>query len=102
MQGFILYVATEESEAGQRHLGRVRDLLLLDGEDMPELFQRMANSAHHIVCSTGARCLQKEEKLLANVIASAQAQTHFLDSARILGKTCQPRTFKFEDLKPKP
>ncbi|MDQ7020124.1 MAG: type IV secretory system conjugative DNA transfer family protein, partial [Robiginitomaculum sp.] len=100
LQGFILYVATEESEAGQRHLGRVRDLLLLDGEDMPELFQRMTNSAHHIVCSTGARCLQKEEKLLANVIASAQAQTHFLDSARIR-ESLSASDFKFEDLKTK-
>ena len=98
LQGFILYVATEESEEGQRHLGRVRDLLLLDGEDMPELFQRMANSAHHIVASTGARCLQKEEKLLTNVVASAQAQTHFLDSARIR-ESLSTSDFKFEDLK---
>ena len=98
LQGLILYVATEESEEGQRHLGRVRDLLLLDGEDMPELFQRMANSAHHIVASTGARCLQKEEKLLANVVASAQAQTHFLDSARIR-ESLSTSDFKFEDLK---
>jgi type IV secretion system protein VirD4 len=98
LQGLILYVATDEREAGMRHLGRVRDLLLLDGEDMPLLFQRMTESAHHVVTSTGARSLQKEEKLLANVIASAQAQTHFLDSPRIR-ESLSASDFKFEDLK---
>ena len=58
LQGIILYVATDEREAGHRHLGRVRDLLLLDGEDMKLLFERMLESHHHIVISTGARCLQ--------------------------------------------
>jgi len=48
--------------------------------------------------SAGARCLQKEERLLANVIASAQAQTHFLDSARIR-ESLSTSDFKFEDLK---
>lgn len=98
LQGVILYVATDEREAGHRHLGRVRDLLLLDGEDMKLLFERMLDSHHHIVISTGARCLQKEEKLLANVVASAQAQTHFLDSARIR-ESLSVSDFKFEDLK---
>lgn len=98
LQGIILYVATDEREAGHRHLGRVRDLLLLDGEDMKALFNRMLESHHHIVISTGARGLQKEEKLLANVVASAQAQTHFLDSARIR-ESLSASDFKFEDLK---
>lgn len=98
LQGVILYVVTDEHEAGQRHLPRVRDLLLLDGEEMSGLFHRMLDSDHHIVASTGARCLQKEEKLLANVIASAQAETHFLDSAR-LRENLSASDFKFEDLK---
>jgi len=101
LQGLILYVATDEHEADNRHLGRVRDLLLLDGEEMPQLFWRMANSMHHVVASTGTRSLQKEEKLLANVIASAQAQTHFLDSPR-LRESLSASDFKFEDLKSKP
>ncbi len=101
LQGVILYVATDEREAGHRHLGRVRDLLLLDGEDMKLLFERMLESHHHIVISTGARCLQKEEKLLANVVAPAHAQTHFLDSARIR-ESLSASDFKFEDLKRKP
>lgn len=98
LQGLILYVATDEAERDQRHLGRVRDLLLLDGDGLPELFQRMYQSMHHIVASTGARCLQKEEKLLASVLASAQAQTHFLDSARVR-HSLSASDFKFEDLK---
>lgn len=81
--GIILFVATDEQEAGQRHLGRVRDLLLLDGEDLTTLFTRMLSSPHHVVRATGARCLQKEAKLLSNVLASVQAQTHFLDSPRL-------------------
>lgn len=101
LQGFILYVATEKSEQGKRHLGRVRDLLLQDGEDMQELFKKMAGSGHHIVKSTGSRCLQKEPKLLSNVIATAQAQTHFLDSQRIR-TNMMVSDFKFEDLKTKP
>ncbi len=98
LQGFILYVATDEREAGCRHLGRVRDLLLLDGDELKMLFHRMLESQHHIVASTGSRSLQKEERLLANVIASAQAQTHFLDSARIR-ESLSASDFSFEDLK---
>lgn len=100
LQGFILYVATDLHEEGHRHLGRVRDLLLLDGDELKQLFTLMLDSAHHIVASTGARCLQKDEKLLSNVLASAQAQTHFLDSARIRN-SLSASDFAFEDLKTK-
>lgn len=101
LQGIILFVATDEDEQASRHLGRVRDLLLLDGEDMPALFQRMVQSEHRVVASCGARCLQKEEKLLANVIASAQAQTHFFDSPRVR-ESLSVSDFRFEDLKTSP
>lgn len=100
LHGLILHVATCPYEEGHRHLGRVRDLLLLDGEDMKLLWQRMMDSEHHLVASAGARAAQKEEKLLANVIASAQAQTHFLDSAR-LRHSLAASDFKFEDMKTK-
>lgn len=98
LQGVILYVATDEREAGMRHLGRVRELMLLDGEDLSLLFQRMTESRHHVVVSTGARCLQKDEKLLSSVLASAQVQTHFLDSPRVC-ESLAASDFKFEDLK---
>lgn len=100
LQGLILFVATDDPMEGKRHLGTVRDLLLLDGDDLQNLFQDMADSPNHIVASTGARCIQKEEKLLSNVIASAQAETHFLDSARIR-ENLTVSDFKFEDLKSK-
>ncbi len=100
LQGILLYVATDEHEDGQRHLGRVRDLLLLDGEDLPQLFQRMVQSPHHVVASTGARCLQKDPKLLSNVLASVQSHTHFLDSARIRD-SLSASDFRFEDIKRK-
>lgn len=101
LQGLILLVAFDEAYSGQRHLGTVRDLLLLSGDEMKALFQQMANSPHHIVASTGGRSLQKEEKLMANVLASAQAETHFLDSARIR-EAMAVSDFKFEDLKKRP
>lgn len=101
LQGLILYVATDELEAGQRHLGRVRDLLMLDGEDMNTLFAHMTQSVHHVVASTGARSLQKDEKLLSNVLASAQAQTSFLDSEH-LRDSLSASDFRFEDLKANP
>ena len=56
---------------------------------------------HPIVKSTGARSLQKEEKLKASVIATAQSHTHFLDSDRI-ARNMKTSSFKFEDLKTKP
>lgn len=101
LQGIILYVATDPHEEGQRHLARVRDLMLLDGDDLKTLFNRMVQSPHHVVASTGARSLQKEERLLANVLASAQAQTHFLDSNRIR-ENLSASDFDFADLKTKP
>jgi len=99
--GVLIFVATDPAEKGQRHLGRVRDLLLLDGDDLRRLFQRMLDSPHHIVASTGARCLQKDEKLLSNVLASVQAQTHFLDSPR-LRDSLSHSDFSFEELKAEP
>ncbi|MDJ0825073.1 MAG: type IV secretory system conjugative DNA transfer family protein [Rhodobacter sp.] len=100
VQGIILYVATDPEEAGQRHLGRVRDLLLLDGNELREMFNAMVESPHHVVASTGARSLQKDDRLLANVLASAQAQTHFLDSARVR-ENLSASDFDFADLKTK-
>ncbi|WP_052245220.1 type IV secretory system conjugative DNA transfer family protein [Halocynthiibacter namhaensis] len=101
LQGIILYVATDPTEDGHRHLGRVRELLLMDGKTLTKFFEHMLTSKHHIVQSTGARCLQKEEKLLANVFATAQAHTHFLDSERLQSSLISS-SFRFEDLKTKP
>ncbi|WP_224815633.1 type IV secretory system conjugative DNA transfer family protein [Hasllibacter sp. MH4015] len=100
LQGLILLVAFDETYNGKRNLGTVRDLLLLDGDQLEELFRYMANSPHHLVRSTGSRCLQKEPKLMANVMASAQAETHMLDSDRIR-ESLSASDFDFADLKKK-
>ncbi|RBW43896.1 type IV secretory system conjugative DNA transfer family protein [Loktanella sp. D2R18] len=98
LQGLILHVAFDESYEGERHLGTVRDLLLLPDDQMTALFENMAASPHHVVASTGARSLQKDPKLMSNVLASAQAETHMLDSARL--RDCMSVSdFSFEDLK---
>ena len=96
-----MLVAFDEAYQGRRHLGTVRDLLLLSGDELEALFQQMANSPHHIIASTGSRSLQKEAKLMANVLASAQAETHMLDSAR-LRESLSASDFSFEDLKKTP
>ncbi|MEM7061119.1 MAG: type IV secretory system conjugative DNA transfer family protein, partial [Pseudomonadota bacterium] len=96
--GLILHVAIASDEDGHRNLGRVRDLLMLDKERLTNLFGHMALSENSIVASTGARSLVKSEELLANVLATAQAQTHFLDSPRIR-ESLSTSDFAFDDLK---
>src|SRR3546814_15964175 len=71
IQGLLVHVATAAEEAGNRTLGRLRDILLLDGDELKAVFTRMLDSKYHIVRSTGARCLQKDEKLLSNEIGRA-------------------------------
>ena len=98
LQGLILHVAFDEGFEGERHLGTVRDLLLLPDDQMTALFEDMAASPHHVVASTGARSLQKDPKLMSNVLASAQAETHMLDSMSL--RECMSASdFSFEDLK---
>lgn len=99
--GVVIHVAIDPEFDGKRHLGQVRDLLLLDGDNLQKLFKAMLQSPQPIVRSTGARCLQKEEKLLANVLASVQAQTHFLDSPHVR-ESLSRSDFRFEDLKTNP
>lgn len=101
LQGILLYVASDPEEDGNRNLSRVRDWLVASDDEQQKLFQKMAKSDHRIISSTGNRCLQKDKKLLSNVLASAQAQTHFLDSNK-LSKNLNSSSLKFEDLKSKP
>ncbi len=100
LQGPIGYVASDESEAGQRNLGRVRDLFMGDADELRALGKRMMESPHHFIASSGARLLQMDEKLLSNVLASVQAQTTFLDSPR-MRDLMSSSDFSFADLKEK-
>lgn len=96
--GLLLLVAFDETYDGRRNLGTVRDLLLLNGDDQVALFTYMANSPHALIASAGSRTLQKEPKLLANVMASAQAETHAFDSPRVR-EAMSVSDFDFADLK---
>ena len=98
--GATVHVATAPSMEGKRNLGEVRRLLMTGGEELQELFKDMAQSPYPVVRSAGLRCLQKDEKLLANVLATVQSHTHFLDSPR-LQQSLSKSDFKFEDLKTK-
>ena len=98
LMGLILHVATSPAEQRQRHLGRVRDLLLLTKSQFDNLLTDMLRSPHPVVVGTAARTAGKDEKLLSSVMASAQAHTHFLDSPRIRASLSRS-DFRFEDLK---
>jgi type IV secretion system protein VirD4 len=100
LTGIILYVATAAEEAGNRHLGRVRDILTLDAAGIKPVLLSMFKHPHPIVASTAARTVSKDAKLFGSVLASAQANTHFLDSPRIRASLAAS-DFKFEDLKTK-
>lgn len=99
--GFILYVALAPEEAERRHLGRVRDILVLDDDTLKDTLTRMFEHKHPVVSSTAARTAAKDPKLRSSVFASAQSHTHFLDSPRIRESLCQS-DFAFEDLKTTP
>ena len=101
LTGVILYVATSEKEAENRHLGRVRDILLLDDASFKAVLQAMYNEPLPVIASTAARTAGKEVKLRSNVIATVQSHTHFLDSPRIR-ESLSASDFSFEDLKTKP
>lgn len=98
LMGLILYVATDEDEQERRTLARVRDLLTLSGKDIKLLFERMSTSPIDAVATSGNRALQKDDKTLANVLASAQAHTHFLDSPR-MRRSLETGDFDFASLK---
>lgn len=101
LTGLILYVATEPSEWPHRDLPRIRDLMAQDGDGLQQLFARMMESRNPVVRAAGARCAQKDEKLLSSVLASAQSHTNFLDSPRV--RECLSASdFAFEDLKRAP
>ena len=101
LTGVILFVATSKTEEGNRHLGRVRDILLLDEDDFKAVLMTMFKEPLPVVSSTAARTASKDVKLRSNVMASVQAHTHFLDSPRIR-ESLSASDFSFEDLKTRP
>ncbi|MCB9978540.1 MAG: type IV secretory system conjugative DNA transfer family protein [Rhodospirillales bacterium] len=96
--GLTLHVATAESERGNRHLGRVRDIIVSGAAEFDLVLNDMLASANRVVQSTAMRTASKDQKLLSNVLASLQAHTHFLDSPR-MRESLSRSDFRFEDLK---
>ena len=101
LTGVILFVATSKKEAANRHLGRVRDILLLDDEGFKAALTNMFNEPLPVISSTAARTASKDPKLRSNVLAAVQSHTHFLDSPRIR-ESLSASDFGFEDLKTQP
>jgi len=101
LTGVILFVATSPKEAANRHLGRVRDILLLDDEGFKAVLTTMFNEPLPVVTGTAARTAGKDPKLRSNVLAAVQSHTHFLDSPRIR-ESLSASDFRFEDLRTRP
>jgi type IV secretion system protein VirD4 len=98
LMGLLLYVATDEEEADNRTLGRVRDITVLPEDEFNALLLHMGDSENSIIRSTAARTSAKDGQLLSNVMASLQSHTHFLDSPRIR-ESLSASDFSFGDLK---
>jgi type IV secretion system protein VirD4 len=99
-QAVIGEIATNPDERGERHLGRFRDLIMMDGEDTETLFKHMANSTRPFVAHTGRQYLQMDEKTRSNVLATVQSQSQFLESPGIR-ESLSKSDFSFSDLKTK-
>lgn len=83
--GLIMHIVTTEMPE-HRHLGALRHLLTLGERDFAELLDDMLDNraAHGLVARTAQRLLQKTDRERSGVISTAQAQTHFLDSPRMV------------------
>ena len=99
LAGFVLYVAASAAPE-HRHLGTVRHFLTLGATDFSALLDRMPRTepCHGLIHRAANRIRQKDERLLAGVLASSNRHTEFLDSPHLLG-TLKTSTFRFEDLK---
>ena len=110
--GFIAYIVTDPLEAQRRNLGRLRDILCLPlaqrdengtikdetADTLDEILGRMLASKVSFVKNSAYRFLQKEERERASVVATAHANTHFLESPRIR-ENLSKSDFAFGDLK---
>lgn len=101
LMGLLLYVALDAREAGNRTLGRVRDIIVMGQEPFKQILVQMGESVNKIVSSTAARTASKAPELRANVMTGLQSHTHFLDSPRIR-ESLAKSDFRFEQLKERP
>lgn len=102
--GFILYasaavayVKTDPKEVERRNLGRVRELLNLDGEAFTAFIDKMKQSPNEYVQAAAGRISNKADKERASVISTAQQNTHFLEGPRIR-ESLSASDFDFREL----
>jgi len=96
--GYLLYLATDPAEAGQRDLGRLRDIITATPREYAEIGMAMAGSPVPAVVSAAARFVTKSENERSGVLSTAQQNTHFLDSPALRANLARS-SFRFADLK---
>lgn len=86
--GLILYVLYSKPEAA-RTMAQVRHLLTLSRGDFFKLLKEgMAVFPHPIIQKTANAFLQKDDRQLSGVVATAQSKTRIWDSPRLSAATC--------------
>lgn len=98
LAGFCIHVVTSPKEEGQRHLGRVRDILSLPPKELYALIEDMAANGHPAAKAAANRMMQKSEKEFQAIISTAVTNTDFLDSKGVR-ESLKESTFDFADLK---
>lgn len=98
IMGYLLHLATCPDEAGQRHLGRLRDMLVARPSEYAEIGMAMARSPVPAVVSAAGRFITKSENERSGLLSTAQRNTHFLDSPA-LRANLSSSSFRFADLK---
>jgi type IV secretion system protein VirD4 len=95
----MLHIVATEPPA-RRVLATVWQYLSLPGRPLTQLWTAMEKSVAvgGAVARAGARLRQKTDRVRSGILAQAQSQTHFLESAQ-LAAAMQRSTFSFGDLK---
>jgi len=85
LAGFMLHIVTTEPRE-RRHFGTLREFVTFGEAEFDWLIDDMrANQgAHGLVARAANRLMQKSKRERSAVISSAQAQTHILDSPRMV------------------
>lgn len=112
--GVILQIANDPRERSNRHIGRVRGIMNMpagefrryvagtfevDPKTNEECLMRpgMLQSANHYVRAAAGRILSKPERQFGDILATAQQNTHFLES-EIVQDSLSASDFSFENI----
>jgi type IV secretion system protein VirD4 len=89
LAGLILHIITTEPRE-RRHLGTLREFLTFGETEFDWLIDDMRanHAAYGLVARAADRLMQKAKRERSGVISSAQAQTHILDSPRMVSAMC--------------